>query len=292
MSSVISAEHLCFSYPTDSGNIVRALDDVSFDIEDGSFTAVLGHNGSGKSTLANLLCMINIADSGKLTVFGKDMTDASVTEDDILRARREIGMVFQNPDNQIVATIVEEDVAFGCENLGLPSDEIRRRVDDALAVVGLTEYARRETHKLSGGQKQRVAIAGVLAMKRRCIVFDESTSMLDPLGRREVLGIIDELNKKEHITVVLITHYMNEAAMADNIIVLEHGKKITEGDPSAVFGNPEKMWDAGLDVPQTTELLYRMREAGLDVPLDVFDPDECAAVIADAARKKGGAQNG
>ncbi len=285
MSSIISASHLSFSYPTDNGGIVRALNDVSFEIEEGSFTAILGHNGSGKSTLAKLLCMINMPDSGKLTVLGKDMTDEKITEDDILTARRDIGMVFQNPDNQIVATIVEEDVAFGCENLGLPPAEIRKRVDDALAVVGMTEYARSTTSKLSGGQKQRVAIAGVLAMRRRCIIFDESTSMLDPMGRREVMNIICELNKKEHITVVLITHYMNEAALADKIIVLERGEKLTEGTPGEVFGNPPLMWDAGLDVPQTTELLYRMRENGLDVPLDVFDPDECAAVIAEAARK-------
>ena len=286
MSSIISASHLSFSYPTDSGKTVQALNDVSFDIEEGSFTAILGHNGSGKSTLAKILCMINMPECGTLTVLGKDMTAESVTEDDILTARRDIGMVFQNPDNQIVATIVEEDVAFGCENLGVEPHEIRKRVDSALSLVGMTEYARSATHKLSGGQKQRVAIAGVLAMKRRCIIFDESTSMLDPLGRREVMKIIEELNKNEHITVVLITHYMNEAAMADKIIVLENGEKLCEGTPAEVFGNPVRMWDAGLDVPQTTELLYRMREAGLDVPLDVFDPAECAKVIFAAAQKK------
>lgn len=286
MSSIISAEHLTFSYPTENGGLVPALNDVSFEIEEGSFTAILGHNGSGKSTLAKLLCMINMPDSGRLTVLGKDMTADDTTEEDILKTRRDIGMVFQNPDNQIVATIVEEDVAFGCENLGLPSDEIRKRVDDALRVVGMTEYARHTAHNLSGGQKQRIAIAGVLAMKRRCIIFDESTSMLDPLGRNEVLKIINKLNKEDGITVVLITHYMNEAAMADKIIVLEHGEKLCEGTPSEVFGDPVRMWGAGLDVPQTTELLYKMRECGLDVPLDVFDPTECAEVIAKAVRVK------
>ena len=286
MSSIISAEHLTFSYPTENGGLVPALNDVSFEIEEGSFTAILGHNGSGKSTLAKLLCMINMPDSGRLTVLGKDMTADDTTEEDILKTRRDIGMVFQNPDNQIVATIVEEDVAFGCENLGLPSDEIRKRVDDALRVVGMTEYARHTAHNLSGGQKQRIAIAGVLAMKRRCIIFDESTSMLDPLGRNEVLKIINKLNKEDGITVVLITHYMNEAAMADRIIVLEHGEKLCEGTPSEVFGDPVRMWGAGLDVPQTTELLYKMRECGLDVPLDVFDPTECAEVIAKAVRVK------
>ena len=286
MSSIISAEHLTFSYPTENGGLVPALNDVSFEIEEGSFTAILGHNGSGKSTLAKLLCMINMPDSGRLTVLGKDMTADDTTEEDILKTRRDIGMVFQNPDNQIVATIVEEDVAFGCENLGLPSDEIRKRVDDALRVAGMTEYARHTAHNLSGGQKQRIAIAGVLAMKRRCIIFDESTSMLDPLGRNEVLKIINKLNKEDGITVVLITHYMNEAAMADRIIVLEHGEKLCEGTPSEVFGDPVRMWGAGLDVPQTTELLYKMRECGLDVPLDVFDPTECAEVIAKAVRVK------
>jgi len=284
---LMKAEHLKYSYPVDDGERVKcALDDVSFEIEEGSFTAILGHNGSGKSTLAKILCLISTPDEGKLTVLGKDMTDPAVTEADILTARRDIGMVFQNPDNQIVATIVEEDVAFGCENLGVPSKEIRRRVDGALEMVGMTKYARHASQNLSGGQKQRVAIAGVLAMHRKCIIFDESTSMLDPMGRREVLGIIEKLNKEENITILLITHYMSEAAMADKIIVLDHGRKLCEGSPSEVFGQPERMWAAGLDVPQTTELLYQMRKAGLDVPLDVFDPAECARVISDAVKKE------
>ena len=283
---IIKAEHLAYSYTVDDEKRVKALSDVSFEIEEGSFTAILGHNGSGKSTLAKLICMINAPDSGRLEVLGRDMTAENVSDEDVFATRRDIGMVFQNPDNQIVATIVEEDVAFGCENLGIPPKEIRRRVDDALEMVGMSGFARNASHKLSGGQKQRVAIAGVLAMKRRCIIFDESTAMLDPMGRREVMNIITKLNREEGITVVMITHYMNEAALADKIIVLDHGKNLCEGTPSEVFGDPEKMWSAGLDVPQTTELLYRMREAGLDVPLDVFDPEECAKVIADAARKR------
>lgn len=230
--------------------------------------------------------MINLPDSGKLTIFGKDMTSQDTTESDILEARRNVGMVFQNPDNQIVATIVEEDVAFGCENLGMPPKEIRKRVDEALEAVGMTKYARRPSYNLSGGQKQRVAIAGVIAMRRRCIIFDESTAMLDPMGRREVMSIIEKLNKEEGITVILITHHMNEAAMADRIMVMSGGRLIGDGTPAKIFGSPEKMWAAGLDVPQTTELLYKMRKSGLDVPLDVFDPEKCAAVITEAIRNK------
>ena len=212
MNSIIKAENLTFSYPGDEDSKpVAALKGVSFEIEEGSFTAILGHNGSGKSTLAKLMCMINMPDSGKLWVMGKEMTAEDVTDEDIMNARRDVGMVFQNPDNQIVATIVEEDVAFGCENLGLPPHEIRKRVDKALSDVGMTKYARHPATDLSGGQKQRVAIAGVIAMKRRCIIFDESTAMLDPMGRREVMKIIQKLNKEEHITVILITHHMNEA---------------------------------------------------------------------------------
>ncbi len=287
MSTIIKAKNLAFSYPGDEDTPdYPALRGVDLEIEEGSFTAILGHNGSGKSTLAKLLCMINAPTDGKLTLLGKDMTSPDLTEQDILDARREIGMVFQNPDNQLVATIVEEDVAFGCENLGLSSHEIRRRVDEALDIVGMRKYARHATHKLSGGQKQRIAIAGAIAMKRKCIIFDESTAMLDPLGRREVMATIERLNREEGITVLIITHYMNEAAMADRIIVMSKGKVLTEGTPSEVFGNPELLWDANLDVPQTTELLYKMRQAGLDVPLDIFDPDECAKVIAEAIKKK------
>ncbi len=281
MASIIKAENLVFSYPADEQSApVRALDGVSFEIEEGSFTAILGHNGSGKSTLAKLLCMINLPDSGRLTILGKEMTAEDTTENDILNARREIGMVFQNPDNQIVATIVEEDVAFGCENLGLEPKEIRKRVDKALDAVGMTKYARHPSYNLSGGQKQRIAIAGAIAMNRRCIVFDESTAMLDPMGRREVMAIIEKLNKEQGVTVILITHHMNEAAEADRILVMSRGKIIADGAPAKVFGDPEMMWEAGLDVPQTTELLFKLRSAGINLPLDLFEPDECAAAIA------------
>ncbi|MBQ9996205.1 MAG: energy-coupling factor transporter ATPase [Clostridia bacterium] len=283
---IIKAEHLTFSYPGDAeSKPVRALDDVSFEIEEGSFTAILGHNGSGKSTLAKLLCMVNYPDSGKLLLCGKDLTAPDVTEEDILAARRDIGMVFQNPDNQIVASIVEEDVAFGCENLGIPSAEIRKRVDQALEEVGMTKYARSSPHNLSGGQKQRVAIAGVIAMKRKCVIFDESTAMLDPLGRQDVMNTAMKLNREDGITVILITHYMSEAAMADRIIVMNQGKILRDGTPSEVFSDPEAMWDAGLDVPQTTELLYKMRKAGYDVRLDLFDENDCAAEIARAMKR-------
>lgn len=288
MSKIITAENVSFSYEGETPEErVEALKNVSFEIEEGSFTAILGRNGSGKSTLAKLLCMINLPDSGRLVVDGTEVTKEDLTEDEIYEVRRSVGMVFQNPDNQIVATIVEDDVAFGPENLGVPSDEIRRRVDEALDAVGMSEYARHSASRLSGGQKQRVAIAGALAMKRKCIIFDESTAMLDPLGRREVMKNILRLNREEGITVVLITHYMNEASLADSVIVMENGTVITEGTPEKVFGKPELLWEAGLDVPQTTELLWRLRSAGLDVPIDVFDPEECAATIKAALGKRG-----
>ncbi len=283
MASIIKAENLTFAYPMGEGAAPHeVLHGVSFEIEEGSFTAVLGHNGSGKSTLARLLCLIETPESGRLFIDGQDMTAEGIGEEEILAARRKVGMVFQNPDNQIVATIVEEDVAFGCENLGLPPETIRRRVDEALEAVGMTKYARAVSHQLSGGQKQRVAIAGVLAMRRRCIIFDESTAMLDPMGRREVLNIIRKLNREEGITVILITHYMNEAALADRVLVLNDGRVYRSGTPGEIFSDPESLWQVGLDVPQTTELLWRLRGAGLDVPLDVFDPEDCAGAIEEA----------
>ncbi len=287
MKPIIKAEKLSFSYPGDEETKpVKALDGVSFEIREGSFTAILGHNGSGKSTLAKLLCMVNLPDSGRLWVAGKEITSPDITEADILAARRDVGMVFQNPDNQIVATIVEEDVAFGCENLGIPPAEIRERVDRALAAVGMSEYARRQTYNLSGGQKQRVAIAGTIAMDRRCVIFDESTAMLDPMGRREVMEIISRLNREEGVTVLLITHHMNEAAMADRILVMNKGRIYMDGTPSQVFGDPVSMWAAGLDVPQTTELAYKLREHGIRIPLNLFDPDVCAKAVAAAVRNR------
>ena len=284
MNDIIRVENLSFAYPAseEGKEPHKALDNVSFSIEEGSFVAILGHNGSGKSTLAKMLSLILLPDSGSVWIDGKNMSADDVTEDDILRARRDVGMVFQNPDNQIVATIVEEDVAFGPENLGLPPAEIRRRVDEALALVGMTKYARHAPYKLSGGQKQRVAIAGIIAMRRRCIIFDESTAMLDPVGRREVMDTIERLNREENITVLHITHYMSEAVRADRVIVMDNGRVLMDGTPAAVFSQPEKLWNVRLDVPQTTELLYLLKQSGLDVRLDIFDPDACAAEIAAA----------
>ncbi len=288
MSKIIVAENVCFSYEGETPEeTVQALKNVTFDIEEGTFTAVLGRNGSGKSTLAKLLCMVSFPDSGKLTVDGVDVTSPDVTEDDIYKARRNVGMVFQNPDNQIVATIVEDDVAFGPENLGIPSDEIRRRVDESLEAVGMSKYARHSAARLSGGQKQRIAIAGALAMKRKCIIFDESTAMLDPIGRREVMKNIVRLNREEGITVIMITHYMNEASLADRVIVMESGGIVMDGSPNEIFTRAEEIWQAGLDVPQTTELLWRLRAAGLDVPLDAFSPASCAAAIKAALDGRG-----
>ena len=288
MSKIIKAENVCFSYEGDTPEErVEVLKNISFEIEEGTFTAILGRNGSGKSTLAKLLCMINLPDSGRLEVDGVEVTREDISESEIYGARREVGMVFQNPDNQIVATIVEDDVAFGPENLGIPSAEIRERVDGALEAVGMSEYARHSASRLSGGQKQRVAIAGALAMKRRCIIFDESTAMLDPLGRSEVMKNIIRLNKEDGMTVLLITHYMNEASLADRVIVMDKGGIIMDGAPSEVFSEVGRMWEAGLDVPQTTELLQRLRDAGLDVPKDIFDPHECAAAIKAALEERG-----
>jgi len=286
MSAIIRLEDVSFSYPAEEGQEPhKALENVSLEVEESSFVAVLGHNGSGKSTLAKLLSLIHVPDSGSVWIDGKNMSSEEITEEDILRARRDVGMVFQNPDNQIVATVVEEDVAFGPENLGLPPQEIRRRVDEALQMVGMKEYARHAPHKLSGGQKQRIAIAGIIAMRRRCIIFDESTAMLDPVGRREVMDTIERLNREEGITVLHITHYMTEAVRADRVVVMDRGKIIMDGTPREVFSQPEKLWEVRLDVPQTTELLYHMKQSGLDVRLDIFDPDECAAEIASAIAK-------
>lgn len=287
MKNAIEVKNLTFTYEGygDTPD-VTALKDVSFTVPEGSFTAILGHNGSGKSTLASVLCMLEEPQSGEVVIYGKKMTGEGVSDEDIFEARRRVGMVFQNPDNQIVASVVEEDVAFGCENLGIPSAEIRKRVDDALETVGMKKYARHSPHKLSGGQKQRVAIAGVIAMKRDCIIFDESTAMLDPIGRRDVMETIEKLNHDDGVTVILITHYMEEASRADRIIVLDSGRVLTEGTPAQVFSDPEKLWEASLDVPQSTELLYRMKKAGYDVRLDIFDAEGCADEIARAIKKR------
>ena len=287
MKPIIELKNIRYSYPADEGAAkIPALDGISLAIEEGSFVAILGHNGSGKSTLAKAMCLVIQPESGEVLIDGKNYADDKITLEEVMEARKSVGMVFQNPENQLVAMIVEEDVAFGCENLGLPSAEIRRRVDEALASVGMTEYATSTVNKLSGGQKQRVAIDGALAMKRRCIIFDESTAMLDPSGRREVMKTIERLNREEGINVVLITHYMNEAVRADRVAVMDHGRIIMDGTPNEVFGNPQKMWNVGLDVPQSTELLYSLgKELDLDVRTDIFTPDECADEIVGAIRK-------
>ena len=273
---IIQARDLTFRYTTAEGVAPTVLDQVNLDIEAGSFVAILGHNGSGKSTFAKHLNAILLPTAGKVYVDGMDTTD----EDKLLDIRRTIGMVFQNPDNQIVASVVEEDVAFAPENLGVPSDEIRRRVDEALEAVGMTEYARHAPHLLSGGQKQRVAIAGVLAMRPRCIVLDEPTAMLDPVGRREVLDTVCRLQRELGMTVVLITHHMDEAARAQRLVVMDNGHVVMDGPPAQVFQNVVGLRRLGLEVPDSVSLLYELRQAGLDVPLDVLTCEDCAQALA------------
>ena len=273
---ILRTENLTFRYTTGEGAAPTVLDGVSLSIRRGGFVAVLGHNGSGKSTLARHVNAILLPTAGKVYVDGMDTCD----EDHLLDIRRRVGMVFQNPDNQIVASVVEEDVAFGPENLGVPSGEIRERVDGALAAVGMTEYAHHAPHLLSGGQKQRVAIAGVLAMRPECIVLDEPTAMLDPVGRKEVLDTIRRLNREAGITVVLITHHMDEAAQADRLIVMHDGHIMADGRPEQVFQNVDGLRSLGLEVPEPVALLYELRQNGVDVPLAALTVDECAVVLA------------
>ena len=274
----IKAKELSYRYEGEEGES-PVLHDLSVEIREGEFVAVLGHNGSGKSTFAKLLNMILSPTHGKLFVMGKDLTDENITDEDILSLRKNIGMVFQNPDNQLVATIVEDDVAFGPENLGVSPEEIRLRVDRVLGEVGMLEYAKHEPHRLSGGQKQRIAIAGILAMLPSCIIFDESTAMLDPISRREVMDAILRLNREMHITVVMITHYMEEAAMADRILVLNEGRVILDGTPSFVFEQESLLRSCGLNVPQCTELIHRLRESGLSLPGECITVEQCAELI-------------
>ena len=279
MSTMLQTEHLSFTYPAEEGQTSTvALEDVSLSIERGSFVVVLGHNGSGKSTLAKHMNAVLLPSGGTVYVEGMDTRDEAL----LLEIRRRVGMVFQNPDNQIVANVVEEDVAFAPENLGVPSEEIRRRVDDALAAVGMSEFTRHAPHLLSGGQKQRVAIAGVIAMAPECIVLDEATAMLDPAGRREVLSAIRALNQERGITVVLITHHMDEAMDADRLIVMNDGKLVMDGAPAEVFTQVEALRAMGLAAPDTVELLYGLRQGGMDVPLDALTVDECADAICKA----------
>jgi energy-coupling factor transport system ATP-binding protein len=258
---------------------IPALRAVNLSIKEGEYISVLGHNGSGKSTLAKLLNLILIPTSGKIYIDGKDVSDENLSEDEVFEVRKKIGMVFQNPDNQIVATVVEEDVAFGAENLGLPREEIRRRVINALNVVGMQDYARHAPHKLSGGQKQRVAIAGIIAMKPRVIIFDESTAMLDPIGRKSVIEIMEKLNREENITVINITHYMEEAARADRVIVINDGEMILDGTPKEVFSKVDLLHSIGLESPQSTELVNKLRSAGFDVDIQAIGEEECLKTI-------------
>ena len=274
MDSLIKIKDLVFEYDTGE-TVTRAIDGISLEIERGSFVAVLGHNGSGKSTLARLLNGILVPTSGTILVDGIDTSD----EERIMDVRRCVGMVFQNPDNQIVANVVEDDVAFGPENLGVDPKEIRQRVDEALAAVGMTEYAGHAPHLLSGGQKQRVAIAGVIAMRPRCIVLDEPTAMLDPVGREDVINTVTALNKNYGITVILITHHMNETIGADRLIVMAGGKIVEDGPPREVFTHVDNMRKFGLTVPETTALLYELKNEGLDLPLDALSVEECAEII-------------
>ena len=278
MSTMLRTENLTYSYPASEENEqpTLALDGVTLAIERGSFTVILGHNGSGKSTLAKTFNAVLLPSGGRVYVDGMDTTDEKL----LLEIRRRVGMVFQNPDNQIVANVVEEDVAFAPENLGVPTEEIRRRVDDALRTVGMKKFAKHAPHLLSGGQKQRIAIAGVLAMRPQCIVLDEATAMLDPIGRSEVISTIERLNRDEGITVVLITHHMNEAVNADRVIVMNEGRVAMDGAPREVFAQVEKLKSIGLTVPDTVELLYELRGAGCDLPLTAITVDECADAIA------------
>ena len=276
-ADIIQTQDLRFSYTTEEGVAPIILNGVNLNIETGSFVAVLGHNGSGKSTLAKHLNAILLPTGGKVYVDGIDTTD----ENKLLDIRRTVGMVFQNPDNQIVANVVEEDVAFAPENLGLPSDEIRERVDLALKLVGMSEFVTHAPHLLSGGQKQRIAIAGVIAMRPRCIVLDEPTAMLDPVGRKEVMATIKDLNQRAGVTVVLITHHMDEAAQADRLVVMSKGKVVADGTPKEVFCHVEELRSIGLTVPEPVALMWELREAGLDVPLDVLTDEECAQALCD-----------
>ena len=281
MSEIIKVEHLGFTYPgvEDAPGAV-VFEDMNLTIEQGSLVAILGSNGCGKSTLAKHFNSILLPCGGKVWVNGMDTSD----EYKLIAIRRNVGMVFQNPDNQIVANVVEEDVAFGPENLGIASPEIRHRVDNALAQVGMSKYAQHAPHLLSGGQKQRVAIAGVIAMAPKCIVLDEPTAMLDPRGRSEVMQTITKLNREKGITVVLITHHMDEAAQCDRVVVMHKGKVAADGTPKEVFSDVEMMHDLGLAAPETVELCYELNKLGFDLPLDQLDEIECAQALYNAVK--------
>ena len=278
MSEIIKFDSVHYTYP---GDELESLCGVSLSIEEGSFVAVVGHNGSGKSTLAKHMNAILVPNEGRVTVCGFDTAD----EDSIIDIRRNVGMVFQNPDNQIVANVVEDDVAFAPENLGVEPEEIRRRVDSALTQVGMYEYRQHAPHLLSGGQKQRIAIAGVIAMQPKVIVLDEPTAMLDPVGRREVLATVTKLCRENGMTVVLITHHMDECIHADRMIIMTDGYVTADGTPAQLFADVELMEKQGLDVPETVKLLHALNAEGWELPLDALDVDECAEEIRKAVVK-------
>ncbi len=283
MEKFIQIKDVTFSYvndyddPPTKNTVIKG---VSLDIDRGEFVAVLGHNGSGKSTLAKLINAINLPESGEVTVDGMNTAD----EERLYDIRKTVGMVFQNPDNQIVATVVEEDVAFALENIGVEPSEIRRRVDEALKTVGMYSYREHAPHKLSGGQKQRIAIAGILAMKPECIVMDEPTAMLDPIGRREIMSTIKQLNASG-VTIVLITHYMDEAAQAGRVVVMDDGRIIADDEPKKVFAQAEKLKAVGLDVPGVTELTHALIKEGVDLPDDIISEDECVERLYNLLKK-------
>ena len=289
MSNVyIHAENLSYIYHDSNDNKEHpALQNFSLDVQEGEYVAVLGHNGSGKSTFAKLLNLILEPTGGRLIIDGKEVTKPDLSDEEILELRKNVGMVFQNPDNQLVATVVEQDVAFGPENLGIERTELRKRVDEALKTVEMSQYAHHEPHRLSGGQKQRVAIAGILAMMPKCVIFDESTAMLDPGGRREVLDTIRMLNREYGMTVLNITHYMNEAAEADRIIVINDGRLLLDGTPDEVFAKRDALKVVGLEVPQCAELIHRLREEGIVVEGDtISDPEACVSLLEKAYGKR------
>lgn len=282
MSIFFDVQEVSFAYSS-YGEVpveVPALENVSARIEKGDFVVILGRNGSGKSTFSRLLNALLVPGKGVVLVAGKDTSD----EDNVWDIRSTAGMVFQNPDNQIIATTVEEDVAFGPENLGVEPSEIRKRVDEALETVGISQYKRNAPHLLSGGQKQRVAIAGILAMKPECIILDEATSMLDPLGRREVIKVLRKLNREENITIIHITHHMDEAAMANRLIIIDHGQIVLDGTPQEVFSKVEKVKSLGLDVPQVTELMYDLKKQGVNIDKLPLTVDEAFEIIKALAR--------
>ena len=285
MEPIIKTENLTFRYP-DSEGLPLVLSGIDLEIVPGTFVAVLGHNGSGKSTLAKHFNAIILPEGGKVYVDGMDSADESV----LMQIRRSVGMVFQNPDNQIVASVVEDDVAFAPENLGIPPDEIRKRVDEALKTVDMFDYRMHASHLLSGGQKQRIAIAGVLAMQPKCLVLDEPTAMLDPSGREEVINTIKYLCREQGITIVLITHHMSETIDADRLIVMADGRIIADDKPAKVFAEVEKMKAEGLAVPETTELIWNLNHCGMDLPIKALSVEDCASAVAAALNKSKGSK--